>query len=236
MMTIPRSHTLEPCNPPWFLLIRGPHQMSLIRSTGTEDPLKFQAGHYIGVPAVGERVAQNRIIGNESGRQDDGSHSDLVNLWLLLEVDSACGTELLTRCAPSLLPEIDTVFRIYCVLEGNGLGIWKICGLSLGQAGIVDIRNTLRAFLSTGAAGDAQICIDVPGRLGDRSLEVACLTRYALQLRQRKQLNVGVPADPDQFRRENSHGALVGRKRLVKLCHGTTDGRRRFHQVDTEPG
>jgi len=190
----------------------------------------------LGVPTVGERVAQNRIIGNESGRQDNGSYSDLVNLWLLLEINRACGTKLLTRCTPSLLLEIDTVLRVYCILEGNGLGIWKICGLPLGQACIVDICNTLRTFFCTGATGDAQIRINVPGRLGDRYLKVACITRYTLQFRQRKQLNVGVPADPDQFRRENSHGTLVGRKRLVKLCHGTTNGRRRFDQVDMEPG
>jgi hypothetical protein len=159
-----------------------------------------------------------------------------VNLWLLLEVDRACGAKLLTRLAPSLLLKIDTVFRVDCILEGNSLGIWKIGGLPLGQAGIVNICYTLWAFLCTGAAGNAQICIDVPGRLGDRYLKVACLTRYALEFRQRKQLNVGVPADPDQFRRNNSHGALVGRKRLIKLCHGTPDGRRRFYQVNTKPG
>jgi hypothetical protein len=174
--------------------------MPLIRPTGTEDPLKFQAGHYIGVLTVGERVAQDRIIRNESGRQDDGSHLDLVDLRLLLEVDCACGAELLTRFTPLVLPEVDTVLWINDILEGNGLGIMKVCGFPLGQACIVDIRNPLWAFLCTGSACNAQIRVDVPGRLENRCLKVACLTGYALHLRQRKQLDVGIPADPDQFR------------------------------------
>jgi hypothetical protein len=152
------------------------------------------------VLTVGERVAQDRIIGNESGRQDDGSHLDLVDLRLLLEVDCACRTELLTRFAPLVLPEVNTVLWINDILEGHGLGIMKVCSLPLGQSYIVYIPNTLWAFLCTGAAGNAQIRVDVSGRLEDRCLKAACLTGYALDFRQREQLNVGVPADPDQFR------------------------------------
>ena len=210
--------------------------MSLIRSTGTEDPLKFQAGHDIGMLTVGERIAESGIIGNESGRQDDRSHPDLVNLCLLLEVDRACGTELLTRLAPPLFLEINAMLFINHILEWNGLRIMQVCGLSFGQAGIVDIGNPLRAFFCTCTAGNAQIRINVAGRLENCYLKVACLTGDALHFRQRKQLDVGVPADPDQFRRENSHGALVGRESLVKLRHGPTDGGRCFDQVDAKPG
>jgi hypothetical protein len=155
----------------------------LARSTGTEDPLKFQAGQYVGVPTIGKCVAQDRIIRNESGRKHDGSHSDLVNLWLLLEVDCACGAELLTRFAPLVLLEVDAVLGINDILEGNCLGIIKVCSLPPGQAGIVDIRDTLRAFLCTCAAGNAQIRIDVARRLENRYLKIAGLTGHALHLR-----------------------------------------------------
>ena len=35
---------------------------------------------------------------------------------------------------------------------------------------------------------------------------------------------VQMPADLDQFRRDNSHGTVVGGKRLVQLCHYPADG------------
>jgi hypothetical protein len=38
------------------------------------------------------------------------------------------------------------------------------------------------------------------------------------------QFDVQVPADLDQFRRDNSHGTIVGRKRLVQLGHDTPNG------------
>jgi hypothetical protein len=37
-------------------------------------------------------------------------------------------------------------------------------------------------------------------------------------------LNIKMPADLDQFRRENSHGAVVGGKGLVQLRHDPADG------------
>ena len=42
-------------------------------------------------------------------------------------------------------------------------------------------------------------------------------------------LNVQVPADLDQFRRDNSHGTFVGGKSFVQLCHHPTDGGGSFH-------
>jgi hypothetical protein len=41
-----------------------------------------------------------------------------------------------------------------------------------------------------------------------------------------------MPADLDQFRREYSHGTVIGGKGLVKLGHMTADARRLFNQVD----
>jgi hypothetical protein len=34
-----------------------------------------------------------------------------------------------------------------------------------------------------------------------------------------------MPADLDQFGRENSHRAVIGRERLIQLCHVAADGR-----------
>ena len=41
-----------------------------------------------------------------------------------------------------------------------------------------------------------------------------------------------MPADLDQFRREDSHGAVIRGIGLVKLGHVAADGRRLLYQVD----
>ena len=38
------------------------------------------------------------------------------------------------------------------------------------------------------------------------------------------QVDVKVPADLDQFWRDNSHSAVIGGERLIKLAHYTADG------------
>jgi hypothetical protein len=62
--------------------------------------------------------------------------------------------------------------------------------------------------------------------------ESAFTARHLLDLAQGEQFDIGMPADLDQFRGEDSHGAIIGRKGLVQLGHDTADGRRSFHQVD----
>jgi hypothetical protein len=45
-----------------------------------------------------------------------------------------------------------------------------------------------------------------------------------------------MPADLDQFGREDSHGAVIGRKCLVKLGHVAADARRSLNQINLKPG
>jgi hypothetical protein len=45
-----------------------------------------------------------------------------------------------------------------------------------------------------------------------------------------------MPADLDQFRCENSHGAVVGGKGLVQLRHMTANAWRLLNQIDLETG
>ena len=39
-----------------------------------------------------------------------------------------------------------------------------------------------------------------------------------------EKLYVNMPADLDQFRRENSHGTIIRGKGLIQLGHGAPDG------------
>ncbi len=45
-----------------------------------------------------------------------------------------------------------------------------------------------------------------------------------------------MPADLDQFGRDNSHGTVIGRKGLVQLGHDAAYGRRPFDKVDIKAG
>jgi hypothetical protein len=59
--------------------------------------------------------------------------------------------------------------------------------------------------------------------LGNFDLEVSLLAADAVYVSKCDEVDVGVPADLDQLRRNNSHGTLVGGKRLIQLGHDPTD-------------
>jgi hypothetical protein len=72
--------------------------------------------------------------------------------------------------------------------------------------------------------------------LGHRDLKIAGLSGYAIDFTQGEQLDVIVPADLDQFGRENSHGTVIGGKGLVQLRHHPTDGAGFFDQIHIKTG
>ncbi len=63
-------------------------------------------------------------------------------------------------------------------------------------------------------------------------LEITGLSADVGDFRERQQFDVGVPADLDQFGGQDSHRAVIGRKRLVQLGHYTAYRRRFFDHVD----
>jgi hypothetical protein len=65
-----------------------------------------------------------------------------------------------------------------------------------------------------------------------RCFEIARLPFKVLYLGKGVQLDVQMPADLDQFRRKDSHGAVIGGKRLVQCAHQAADGWALFHQVN----
>jgi hypothetical protein len=71
--------------------------------------------------------------------------------------------------------------------------------------------------------------------LDNFDLEVSLFTADAVYLGKGDKINVGMPADLDQLRGDDSHGTFVGRKGLVKLSHNPTNTGGPFHQVDIKP-
>jgi hypothetical protein len=62
--------------------------------------------------------------------------------------------------------------------------------------------------------------------------EIAFLAAKALDLGEREQFDIDVPADLDQFRRYDSHRTVVGGKGFIQLRHHAADGTGFFDQVD----
>jgi hypothetical protein len=54
--------------------------------------------------------------------------------------------------------------------------------------------------------------------------KITRFTTDALNFGKGEKFDVDVPADLDQFGRDNSHGTVVGGKCLVKLRHHSPDG------------
>jgi hypothetical protein len=66
--------------------------------------------------------------------------------------------------------------------------------------------------------------------------KITFLPGYSGNFGEREQLNIYVPADLDQFGRDNSHRTVIGRKGLVQLGHHTAYGTGSFHEVYEKSG
>lgn len=98
------------------------------------------------------------------------------------------------------------------------------------------IRVFNRTVFYTGSATRAFLFQDIPGFPGKGYPKVSCCSLYTVDFSIGKNLYIGMPADLDQLGCEYSHGAVIGRKGLVKLGHVAPDARRLLDQVDLKAG
>jgi hypothetical protein len=66
----------------------------------------------------------------------------------------------------------------------------------------------------------------------DLDLKISGLSLYFGYLGEGYKLYVQMPADLDQFGRDNSHGTVIGGKSLVQLGHHPSDCSGALHQID----
>jgi hypothetical protein len=79
------------------------------------------------------------------------------------------------------------------------------------------------------------VLYNISGLFKQGDLEVSRLTFDTVYFRIRQDLYVGMPADLDQFGREDSDGTVIGGKGLVELGHMAANGRRFVNQVNLKP-
>ena len=111
------------------------------------------------------------------------------------------------------------------ILSPGLISYWT-CFLLLKLFWIWLIRH--RTVDVTNAAGGTEFRVNVSGSLVDFDLELTAFSFDADQVCVCDHLDVQMPADLDQFGRDDSHGAFVGGEGLVKLRHYAADGRGLF--------
>ena len=93
------------------------------------------------------------------------------------------------------------------------------------------IRVFDRAVFCTGGTTRAFVLQNIPGLFSKRYLKVSYFSLYTVNFSIGENLYIGMPADLDQLGCEYSHGAVIGRKGLIKLSHMAPDARCLLDQV-----
>jgi hypothetical protein len=82
-----------------------------------------------------------------------------------------------------------------------------------------------RAVFNTRTTSGAQVHVNTSRTFADLYFKVTGFALDGFEIRIGDQLDVQVPADLDQYRRDDSHGAVIGGECFVQLGHDTADGR-----------
>ena len=123
-----------------------------------------------------------------------------------------------------LLFKVKAVF-IYIRDKGNCLRVVYMDGFIRRYVLIIWIRDQDRAVFYAGCTTRAFVLYNVSGLLDQGYFKVFCFPFYTVNFSIGKDLDIGMPADLDQFGREYSHGAVIGGIGLVKLGHMAANGR-----------
>ena len=174
------------------------------------------------------------IEGLETRSQNDRPNIDLPLLRCLFQVYGVVLTYPFANTA-LILFQIKAAF-INIRDQGNGLSEVYMDGFVLRYLLIVLIRVFDREIFYTGGTTRAFVLQNIPGLLDQLYLEVSYVPFYTVNFSVGEDLYVGMPADLDQFRREYSHGAVIGGKGLVQLGHVAPNTRGLFNQVNLETG
>jgi hypothetical protein len=156
-------------------------------------------------------------------REREISHNDLDGFLVFAHLDHG-HIALHIEIGRTRLPAGRPIKLLDGVSAWNGLSVLLVGGLSGCQPFIVGAGQFYRADFRTVATGGTFIEINITGSFADFDLEVSRATIYLFQIGTGEQLYVGVPADLDQFRRNNSHRAIVGGEGLVQLGHYPANG------------
>jgi hypothetical protein len=123
-----------------------------------------------------------------------------------------------------------------CLFNGidvrNRLGIGNIGRLPLGQASLIFTGQFNRANARTLSTTGALRRVNISGAFLDAHPISTRLTFYRQDVGIRQDLYIQMATKLHELGGEDSHGTIVGRKRLIQLGHDAPDARSLLHHVD----
>lgn len=164
--------TLQPGDLLGLAVIRGLDQVPLKRATGRQHTFILQAGDHVGDLAVAVVIHARGIERLISRCQNEGTHIDRDNFFLVVKFNGAGGAELFA--GPAFTSgQINALVRVDNVFQRNGLTVLDIGGFAFGNAHIEFVIDFFGAFLSAQPAGNALVHVDIAGFLANGNREVA---------------------------------------------------------------
>ena len=137
------------------------------------------------------------IKGLKAGRQNDRPYIYFYLLRLLIEIDGVILTDSFAN-PTFLLFQVKTAF-IDIGDQGDCLSEVYMDGFVLRYFLIKSIRVFDRAVFYTGSTTRAFALDDISGLLNQGDLEVPCFPFYTVNFSIGQDLDIGMPADLDQF-------------------------------------
>jgi hypothetical protein len=156
-------------------------------------------------------------VGSKALKREPDDRTDLQGPLdrPLFEIDRPVGQNF--SQAAFAFGQVNAVDRIDRVFQRHGLGVLHVGRLALVQVFVIFVIHFLGAFRRTVPAGDTLVHIDITGLLDDLDGKIALVALNGFDFRTCHQLDIDMPADLDQFRGDDSHGAVIGREGLVQL-------------------
>jgi len=229
---LPRTDALYPGDFMRMLFIRSPQDFPFVRAGGAQQPFEVHAGNDILHPSVAVFVPNLGSISLDARRQD---YRPYLNFHFFRGLGEINGIIFANRFAYTafLIFQIKAAF-IDISDQRNCLGEIDMHGFVFRDILIETIRVFHRAIFHTGGTTRTFTLDYVSGFFSQNHVEVTCFTFDFIDLGVSQDLNVRMPSNLDELRREYSDGAVIGREGLIKLRHVAADCRRFVHQVHLE--
>jgi hypothetical protein len=217
-----------------MFLVGSTQNLTEVRSGGAQQPLIIYAGDDVGELAIVVFLLYLWVKRLKAGRENDRPYLDFLFLRRLFQID---GVILTHHLADATFPLFEVKAAFIDILDqGNGLGEVDMDRFILRYFLVIFVRVLGGAILHAVSAARAFVFENIPGLFCQGYLEVSYFPFYTVDFSIGEDLDIGMPADLDQFGCEYSYGAVVGGKGLVQLGHMAADARRLFNQVDLKAG